>query len=69
MIKKIGNKVLVAAAVAGAVLQGGVAHAAFTMPTGSTADLGPIEAWLGVAVVGYLALFGYRKFVKTSNRS
>ncbi len=45
----------------------GNAMAVFS-PTG-TADLAPVEAWLGIAVVAYLALFGYRKFIKSANRS
>jgi hypothetical protein len=52
------------------VLVAGNSYAAFTLPTSlTTMELGPVEAWLGLAVVAYAAMFGYRKFIKSANRS
>lgn len=41
----------------------------FEVPIAAVANLTPVVGWLGIAVVAYLALFGYRKFVKTANRT
>lgn len=41
----------------------------FEVPIGAIANLGPVVGWLGIACVAYLALLGYRKFVKTANRT
>lgn len=60
---------LVSAVVGLMVLSAGSALAAFTIPVASAVDMVPLEGWLGVAVIAYLALFGYRKFVKTANRT
>lgn len=59
---------LVAASV-GMLASAGSALAAFTIPVASAVELGPIEAWLGIVTIAYLALLGYRKYVKTANRT
>lgn len=60
---------LVAASVGLMVVSAGSALAVFTIPVASAVEMGPVEAWLGIAVIAYLALLGYRKFVKTANRT
>lgn len=60
---------LLVAAVVGVVVSAGSALAAFTIDPLSKVDLGPVEVWLGIAVIAMLALMGYRKFIKTGNRT
>lgn len=60
---------LLGAAVVGVVASSGSALAAFTIDPLSTVNLAPVEAWLGIAVIAMLALMGYRKFIKTGNRT
>lgn len=57
------------ALVAAGVLTAANAHAAFTLPVGADVDMGPVEAYMTLAAVGLLGLWGIRKFIKTVNRS
>lgn len=58
-----------AASVVSSILISAPAFAAITFPQNATADLAPVQTWLEIAVVAYLALFGFRKLVKVANRS
>lgn len=51
-----------------AIATASTAHAA--LDTGSwSVEMGPVEAVMGIVMVALLALFGYRKVIKTTNRS
>lgn len=46
----------------------GLASAAQDL-TGITIDLTSVEVLLGIVFVAALAMFGYRKFIRTANRT
>lgn len=46
-----------------------IAQAAAVDLTTVTFDMGPVELLLGIVCVGLLAMWGFRKFIKTANRS
>jgi hypothetical protein len=50
-------------------LVAGNAFAAFELPVDAAVDMSPVEAVMGIIATGLLAMWGIRKFVKTTNRS